>query len=142
MRSRQPTFELLSLLCMICVVCLGPIPLLRGHYWLWTVILDGGVRPELLKGRLSGCGGILPTPWLMPFRVFKKTQTNSGGLIAPEVLVDRVGTLRSAAQAAFDAGRLDAVCERIAALVAAIKARIAEVEKRLTCAVSTAASHL
>jgi transposase len=47
------------------------------------------------------------------------------------MLSDRTKSLRPAVQAAFDAGGLDAVCELIAAIIAPLEARVAELEKRL-----------
>ena len=48
-----------------------------------------------------------------------------------QVLSERAKSLRPAVQAAFDAGGLDAICELIAALIAPLEARVAELEKRL-----------
>ena len=48
------------------------------------------------------------------------------------MLSDRAKALRPAIQAAFDAGGLDVICELIAAIIAPIEARVAELEKRLT----------
>ena len=47
------------------------------------------------------------------------------------MLSERAKSLRPAVQAAFDAGGTDVICELIAALIAPLEARIAELEKRL-----------
>ena len=47
------------------------------------------------------------------------------------MLSERAKSLRPAVQAAFDAGGIDVICELIAALIAPLEARIAELEKRL-----------